>query len=138
MNKQIGVTAAIIVNDNNVFTARRKVGSHLAGCWAFPGGKLESGETPEQCLGRELQEEFAITIRFRGFVGESICDYGTKVVRLMAYQVEHVSGEFELIDHDEMRWLALDELNSVEWAPADIPIVEQYKKLADAPLLLAH
>jgi hypothetical protein len=50
----------------------------------------------------------------------------------VAYQVEHLSGDFELIDHDELRWLALDELDSVEWAPADIPLVEQYKKLVAA------
>jgi len=129
LKKQIDVTAAIIVNDGKVFAARRKPGIHLAGFWEFPGGKLEEGETPEQCLARELQEEFTITTRVGAFVGESVFDYGTKVVRLMAYQVKHISGDFELIDHDEMRWLAFDELDNVEWAPADIPLVEQYKKV---------
>jgi mutator protein MutT len=130
MKKQIDVTAAIIVKDNKVFAARRKAGAHLAGFWEFPGGKLEAGETTEQCLARELQEEFQITTRVGAFVGESVYDYGTKIVRLMAYQVEHLSGDFELIDHDELRWLALDDLNSVEWAPADIPLVEQYHAMA--------
>jgi len=129
LKKQIDVTAAIIVNDGKVFAARRKPGIHLAGFWEFPGGKLEEGETPEQCLARELQEEFTITTRVGAFVGESVFDYGTKVVRLMAYQVKHISGDFKLIDHDEMRWLAFDELDNVEWAPADIPLVEQYKKV---------
>jgi mutator protein MutT len=132
MTKQIDVTAAIIVKDKKVFSARRKAGSHLAGFWEFPGGKLEAGETPEQCLARELHEEFQIVTRIGAYVGESIYDYGTKAVRLMAYQVDHLSGEFELIDHDEIRWLALDELDSVEWAPADIPLVDQYKKLVAA------
>jgi len=130
MKKQIDVTAAIIVKNGKVFAARRKSGIHLAGFWEFPGGKLESGETPEQCLSRELQEEFSITTRVGAFIGESVFDYGTKVVRLMAYQVEHMAGDFELIDHDQSRWLALDELNSVEWAPADIPLVEQYLAMA--------
>ena len=128
--KQIDVTAAIIVKDHKVFAARRKHGTHLAGYWEFPGGKLEQGETPEQCLERELQEEFKITTRIGDFVAESIYDYGSKTVRLLAYQVEHVSGDFQLIDHDELRWLALDELDSVEWAPADISLVEQYKMIA--------
>lgn len=130
MKKQIDVTAAIIVKDHKIFAARRKVGAHLAGFWEFPGGKLEAGETPEQCLARELHEEFRIVTRVGAYVGESIYDYGSKVVRLMAYEAEHLSGDFELIDHDELRWLALDELNSVEWAPADIPLVEQYQAMA--------
>jgi mutator protein MutT len=130
MKKQIDVTAAIIVKDHKVFAARRKVGAHLAGFWEFPGGKLEAGETHEQCLARELHEEFQIVTRVGAYVGESIYDYSSKVVRLMAYEVEHLSGDFELIDHDELRWLALDELDGVEWAPADIPLVEQYQAMA--------
>lgn len=127
--KQIDVTAAIIVKDGKVFAARRKQGIHLAGYWEFPGGKLEQDETPEQCLARELQEEFSVKTRVGAFVAESVYDYGSKVVRLLAYQVEHVSGDFQLIDHDELRWLALGELNSVKWAPADIPLVAQYQAL---------
>jgi len=88
--KQIDVTAAIIVKDHKAFAARRKQGTHLAGYWEFPGGKLEQGEAPEQCLARELQEEFKITTRIGDFVAESIYDYGSKIVRLLAYQVEHV------------------------------------------------
>lgn len=126
MKKQIDVAAAIIVKNNKVFAARRKQGKHLAGYWEFPGGKLEKGETPEHCLARELKEELNITTCVGSFVGESVYDYGTKIIRLMAYKVEHLSGDFELIDHDEMRWLAVDELNSVDWAPADIPLVAQY------------
>jgi mutator protein MutT len=129
MKNQIDVAAAIIVKDNKVFAARRKPGTHLAGYWEFPGGKLEQGETPEQCLFRELQEELRITTRIGQYIGESLYDYGTKVVRLLAYQVEHIEGNFQLIDHDEMCWLAVEELRSVEWAPADIPIVELYSAM---------
>lgn len=132
MKKRIDVTAAIIVKDRKVFIARRKAGIHLAGYWEFPGGKLEEGETPEACLARELKEEFNIIVSVGAFVGESIYDYGAKIVRLLAYQVEHVAGDFELIDHDEIRWLSLGELNNVQWAPADIPLVELYKKLVAA------
>ena len=132
MKKQIDVAAAIIVKNNKVFAARRKSGMHLAGYWELPGGKLEEGETPEQCLARELKEELNIIARVGAFVGVSIYDYGTKVVRLMAFQVEHLAGDFVLYDHDEIRWLALDELDSVEWAPADIPLVELYKTIVAA------
>jgi 8-oxo-dGTP diphosphatase len=132
MKKQIDVAAAIILVDGKVFAARRKSGVHLAGYWEFPGGKIESGETPEQCLSRELHEELCITTKVGKYVGESLYDYGSKVVRLIAYQVEHIEGDFQLIDHDELCWLAADELESVEWAPADIPLVELCSDLLKA------
>lgn len=129
MKKQTEVAAAIIVKGNKVFAARRKAGKHLAGYWGFPGGQLENGKTPEHCLARELKEEFNIIAHIGAFVGESIYDYGTKFVRLMAFKVDHLAGDLKLIDSDEIRWLALDELESVLWAPADISLVEQYKNM---------
>ena len=125
----IEVTAAIIEKNSLVLSARRKKGAHLAGFWEFPGGKIEKGETPEECLYRELEEEFHIDTRVGEFVGESIYDYGSKVIRLLAYKVEHLSGDFQLVDHDKLCWLTLDELTTVKWAPADIPLVEKYKSM---------
>ena len=127
MPELIDVTAAIMVKAGEVLAARRKPGVHLAGYWEFPGGKLEDGEIPEACLARELYEEFGITTRVGAFLGESCFDYGTKIVRLLAYQVEHIAGDFELVAHDELRWLSLNELDQVEWAPADVALVELYK-----------
>lgn len=128
--KYFEVAAAILVKDGKVFAARRRPGAHLAGFWEFPGGKVEVGETAEQCLVRELQEELNIVVRVGEYIGENMHDYGIKVVRLVAYFVEHVSGNLELMEHDEMRWLPLDKLESVEWAPADIPLVESYRRMA--------
>lgn len=128
MSKPIIVTAAIMVKANKVFAARRNPGSHLAGFWEFPGGKIDEGETPEECLSRELSEEFGIATEVGQFFGESIYDYGTKTIRLLAYQVTHVSGHFQLMAHDDCRWLAVDELDQVKWAPADIPLVKRYKE----------
>lgn len=99
-------------------------GKHLEGMWEFPGGKLESGETPEACLARELAEEFGVETKIGRFLGESVYDYGEKIIKLVAYHVTHVSGEFRLTDHDELRWLKRTELDAVEWAPADIPLVQ--------------
>lgn len=123
----INVTAALIVKDDKVLAARRGPGKHLEGYWEFPGGKLEKSETPEQCLERELTEEFRISSRVGAYIGESVYDYGEKVVRLLGYEVEHLSGEFELVDHDEIIWLKIDQLADVKWAPADIPLVELYE-----------
>ena len=127
MSKPIIVTAAIMVKANKVFAARRNPGSHMAGFWEFPGGKIETGETPEACLVRELFEEFGIVTQVGAFFGENTHDYGTNTIQLLAYQVTHVSGEFELMAHDQSRWLSPDELDQVKWAPADIPLVVLYR-----------
>jgi len=106
------VTAAVIVDKDKFLAAKRSAGKHLAGHWEFHGGKIDPGETPEQCLKRELKEEFTIESEIGEFVAESIFDYGDKRIRLLAYKVKHLSGEFQLIDHDEIRWLPIEELDS--------------------------
>lgn len=127
----IDVAAALIFKDQKIFAARRKNGLELAGYWEFPGGKLEEGESAEECLSRELLEEFSITTKIGEFFCESIHDYGTKVVRLLAFRTEHLAGDFTPVDHDELRWLSIQQLDQVQWAPADIPIVDMLKKLSD-------
>ncbi len=119
----ITVTAAIIEKDGLILAARKREGLHLGGYWEFPGGKLESNETPEQCLQRELKEEFSIRCEIGPLLGASIFDYGSKIVRLLGYHATHTGGSFKLTDHDKICWLAIDELSTVKWAPADIPLV---------------
>lgn len=128
----IEVCAAVLIEGPNYLVAKRQEGTHLAGHWEFPGGKIELGETPEQCLQRELKEEFIVESEVGEFVAESIFDYGDKRIRLLAYKVKHLSGEFQLIDHDEIRWLPIEELDSLKWAPADIPIIEALMQQAKA------
>jgi len=123
----INVAVGIIVKNNKVFAARRKPGLHLAGFWEFPGGKIEQNESPEQCLERELREEFGIETQVTHYIGENIHSYNDKTVRLIAYQVEYLSGDFQLRDHDQMQWVAIPELDSLVWAEADIPLISQFK-----------
>lgn len=129
MKKHIDVVAGVIISRAKVFAARRKPGVHLAGFWEFPGGKVETGESPEQCLFRELHEELSIITEVGQYLGESLHDYGEKVVRLMAYEVVHVSGDYQLNDHDEYCWLSVENLSSIDWAPADVPIVNLCREL---------
>lgn len=126
----IDVTAAIIQREGLILTARRKPGAHMAGYWEFPGGKIESGETPEECLQRELKEELNIESKIGPFFEESCYDYGTKQIRLLSYFVDYISGTFTLNDHDEIRWLYAHQLLTLQWAPADIPLVEKLVKQA--------
>ena len=126
------VTAALMMRDDKMFIARRATDQKLAGMWEFPGGKIEPGETAEECLARELHEEFGITVK----VGEFFCDstyrYAHGAIQLLCYWVEHLSGDFKPTVHDEIAWVELSELSSYEFAPADIPVVaELVKKFTD-------
>jgi len=126
----IDVTAAIIQREGLILAARRKQGSHMAGYWEFPGGKIEPGETPEECLQRELKEELSIESKIGPFFEESCYDYGTKQIRLLSYFVDYISGTFALNDHDEIRWINVHQLLTLQWSPADIPLVEKLVKQA--------
>lgn len=120
----IDVVAGIIRHQGLILIARRKSGSHLAGCWEFPGGKVEPGERPEDTLVRELQEEFSISTKTGSFVAESLYDYGTKRIRLLGYLSSYLGGDFTLESHDEVRWVRLEEIASFPLAPADVPILQ--------------
>lgn len=122
-NDVLKVAAAIIEKDGFILAARKKTGLHLAGYWEFPGGKVEPGETPEECLCRELWEEFGVRCEIGGFVGESIYNYSNKVIKLLGYYATHCEGLFRLTDHDAILWLLPSELTGLRWAPADIPLV---------------
>ena len=120
----IKVAAGIIKRNGKYLAARRAQGKHMAGKWEFPGGKIEPGETPEQCLVRELKEEFQIEVSVGPHVADSIFDYGNKVICLMGYLVVHLHGQFSLQDHDQIAWLSVDEMFEYDFSPADIPLIQ--------------
>lgn len=119
------VTAAVIKKDGKYFVAKRKKGIRLEGKWEFPGGKVETGETPTHCLVRELSEEFGIVAS----VGELVCSsdhtYPWGSMRLLAYLVSHESGDFQIREHDEIRWVSSNDLAGLDFAEADLPIVKR-------------
>ena len=95
----------------------------MPGMWEFPGGKIEEGETPEQCLKRELNEEFGIEAVIGRHVGTSLYHYDFYSVELMAFRTKIISGEIRLNAHDDMAWVEPQELGEYEFAPADLPFV---------------
>lgn len=121
------VTAGVIERNNKYLIARRKKGEHLEGKWEFPGGKVKSFETPEECLRRELKEEFSISVEVKEFIGSSIYHYETISINLLAYKVNYLSGNFCLKDHDKIVWISLEEFDNYNFADADLPIIELVK-----------
>lgn len=113
------VVGAVIVSDGRVLAARRSRGAGSAGFWEFPGGKVEPDEEPRSALIREIDEELGTTV----VVGEELADgpWGiSESLELRLFLASLTSGDPKPgVDHDELRWLAVDELESVEWLPSD-------------------
>ena len=121
----VKVTAAILVKDNRILIAKRSPDDPLADKWEFPGGKVESDETPEQCLKREMKEEFDIHVSVGAFLGSSKYHYDHISIELLAYRTYWDSGVIELKDHDQFKWISPDQLAEFDFAPADHVFVEK-------------
>ena len=128
----ITVTAAVIEKNGKILIARRKAGSRLGGLWEFPGGKLEPGENPKECLRRELHEEFGIDTEIGEFLVSHIHEYTHGTIKLLSYRAHHLEGNFDLRDHEEVSWVEPKEFGKYEFAPADLPtinfILDQYRR----------
>jgi 8-oxo-dGTP diphosphatase len=123
----IKVAAALIKKSNQILVARRSNRDYLDGLWEFPGGKIEAGETPENCLRREILEELNIYIEVKGFFADSIYEYPGKRIHLLAYWANLLEGEIILQVHDRVEWTSAKGLSKYAFAPADIPIVEKIR-----------
>jgi len=122
----IVVTAGVIRRDGRLLAARRKAGSHMEGHWEFPGGKLEPNESPEESLERELAEELGIQIRVGRILDAVFHRYPEKIVLLLFYSCEIIEGEPRPIDCEELAWVGADELETLDWAPADRTFVRRF------------
>jgi len=123
----VKVTAAILVKDNKIIIAKRGPGDRLANKWEFPGGKVENNETPEQCLKREMKEEFDIDVSVGEYLGSSIFHYDHISIELLAYRTYWENGEIDLKDHDDFKWISLEQLSEFDFAPADRVFVEKLR-----------
>ena len=112
------VTAAVIIEDGLLFLARRAPGEKLAGMWELPGGKVEPGETAEECLKRELLEELDMQCRVGELVGTVVHEYDHGEFELLAYRVERLS-DWSLSVHDRVEWIGSLEAANFSLLPAD-------------------
>ena len=125
--KIIKVVAAVIRDGDRIFATQRGYGDFKGG-WEFPGGKIEEGETSKEALVREIKEELETEITVGELIDTIEYDYPTFHLSMDCFWAEIVSGDVVLKEHEAAKWLAKDELDSVEWLPADITLIEQIKK----------
>ena len=121
--KAIRVVAAVIKSGDRIFATRRGYGEFKGG-WEFPGGKMEYGETPKEALKREIIEELDTEIAVGELIHTIEYDYPAFHLSMDCFWCEVLSGELELKEHEAARWLGADELDDVEWLPADITLIE--------------
>ncbi len=123
--KRIHVVGAVLVDGDTVLAAQRGKSMSLAGMWEFPGGKIEQGETPQEALHRELQEELLCTAEIGERLETTEHEYDFGIVILETYMCQLQEGVPQLTEHDDIRWVAVPDLPSLAWAPADIPAVDR-------------
>ena len=125
--KKIEVVAAIIRKEDKVFATQRGYGD-WKDWWEFPGGKMEPGETPEEALKREIREELDAEISVDKFLETIDYDYPQFHLTMHCFLCSLVGEALHLNEHEAARWLSAQNLNTVEWLPADdqlLPLIEQ-------------
>jgi 8-oxo-dGTP diphosphatase len=131
--KIVRVVAAVIKDVNEkgepiIFTTQRGYGD-LKGGWEFPGGKIEDSETPKEALKREIKEELDTEISVGELIDTIEYDYPTFHLSMDCFWAEIVAGDLVLKEHEDAKWLTMEEMNSVGWLPADITLVDKIRML---------
>ena len=128
--KTIRVVAAVICDSiehkTKIFSTARGYGE-LKGGWEFSGGKIEAGETPRQAVIREIREELDATVRVEDLIDTIECDYLAFHLSMDCFWREVVSGELKLLEAETAKWLTKDELDSVQWFPADVTLMDKIR-----------
>ena len=129
MTKIINVACAIILKDKKILVTQRSKKMKLPLKWEFPGGKVEENENEIKCVKREIKEEINIEIDILKRLSNSIYDYGTFKINLIPFLCDYISGEIILAEHKDFKLLDKSELLNLDWAEADLPIVEEFLKV---------
>lgn len=124
--KIVKVVAAVIKKDDKIFATQRGYGEFKDG-WEFPGGKIEAGETAQEALVREIREELDTEIKVGELITTVEYDYPAFHLSMDCFWCTIVSGKLTLLEAEDARWLAKNELDEVDWLPADVKLVEMIK-----------
>lgn len=122
--RMITVTAGIIRQHGTILICQRGAGGNCAFLWEFPGGKLEPGETMEECLIRECKEELDVQIIVQGIFSETTYRYPDREIAFTFFNAAIVSGDITLTVHQQICWVSPDELKGYEFCPADVEVVK--------------
>mgnify|MGYP001164770162 CR=1 FL=1 len=127
--KMVNVTCAIIYFKDKILVTQRSEKMKLPLKWEFPGGKLEKDESEIECIKREIKEEINIDIDILERLSNSVYDYGTFKINLIPFTANYISGEIILSEHKDYKLIDKSELADLDWAEADLPIVNELLKL---------
>ncbi len=130
MKKTIPVVGAILIKEKKILCAQRSPLTLLPLQWEFPGGKIEPGETPEEALIREIAEEMACPIYVDAFFDQTTYEYDFGIVQLNTFLCRLQKKEPILLEHHDAKWLSVSELETLDWAPADIPAVKKLQRVS--------
>lgn len=125
--KNIHVSAAIIMKDNKIFVTQRGYGE-FKDWWEFPGGKIEEGETPEECLKREIKEELKADINIDKYLCTVEYDYPNFHLKMECFICSLIYGHLELVEAEDAKFITNDQLDNIDFLPADLLVVKELKK----------
>lgn len=125
--KNIHVSAAIIMKDNKIFVTQRGYGE-FKDWWEFPGGKIEEGETPEECLKREIKEELEADINIDKYLCTVEYDYPNFHLKMECFICSLIDGHLELVEAEDAKFITKDQLDNIDFLPADLLVVKELKK----------
>ena len=125
--KSIRVSAAAIHRDGKIFATQRGYGEYK-GKWEFPGGKREEGESGEEALEREIREELDSKIKIEKLICTTDYDYPSFHLTMDVYLASLIEGRLTLLEHEDAKWVSLDDIDDLDWLPADWSVIEEIKK----------
>lgn len=121
--RRLEVVAAVFSRNGEVLACRRAPGKTAAGKWEFPGGKVDDDESPEAALAREIKEELELSIAVGALIDRSVTPVGDNIIDLACYFVTSAEAPSRSTDHDELRWMPIGSLPTLDWAAPDLPAV---------------
>ena len=129
----IDVAAGLIFRNGLLLISQRHLDSHLGGLWEFPGGKVDTGESPEGALVREIREELGVETTVGRALEPVVWSYEWGTIRLLPFLCSISGGPPQAIEHEQLLWCAPEDFSSLAWAEADLPILDQLRTIFPKP-----